>query len=569
MTKKTAFSIPALLLAAASTLASPVMPGNRKTITLDDGTYVTAEQYGDEFLSWWETDDGHRYVEAADDGNVYVAADFEAMQRQAQAMRAPLAERQDATSVTYTGKRKGLIVLVEFADSKFNNGHDRNYYEKVANETGFSNDEGYIGSVRDYFLAQSDGRFEMTFDVVGPVSVSKGYAHYGANSGQNKDANVGEMLREATDAVAKDVDFGEYDWDGDGTADQVFYLYAGLGENAGGNANTIWAHTYYMRSRGGTLQYATGKVDRYACAAELTGVMNRNGEYTGETRPTGIGTICHEFSHCLGLPDTYDTNGQKLYGMGYYDLLAMGNYLGNGMTPPNFTAWERMTLGWVEPIELGRAATVENMVSSSDYGQPFIIYSDNNRDEYYLLENRQKTGWDCKLYGHGLMITHVDYDKRRWTSNKVNASGQDHQRCTIFHADNDDVQTRASAIGGDLYPYTGKNSDNTTYVNNSLTDYSTPAATLWNSHDSSLGTTFMGKPITEITQNEDGTVSFLVMGGDNSNVIHNHTTDGIKTVDATHSTDSKAYTLDGRRVDDSRGALPKGIYIIGGKKVVK
>lgn len=297
--------------------------------------------------------------------------------------------------------------------------------------------------------------------------------------------------------------------------------------------------------------------------------MNNNGEYTGDTRPTGIGTICHEFSHCLGLPDTYDTNGQKQYGMGYYDLLAMGNYLGNGMTPPNFTAWERMDIGWVEPIELNRAATVESMASSSDYGRPFIIYSDNNPDEYYLLENRQRTGWDCKLYGHGLMITHVDYDKRRWTSNKVNASGQDHQRCTIFHADNDDVQNRASAIRGDLYPYTGKNSDNTTYVNNSLTDSSTPAATLWNSHDTSLGTTFMGKPITEITQNEDGTVSFLVMGGDDNNVVHNSTTDGIKNVNVSRPTDNTTYTLDGRRVDADYGTLPKGIYIIGGKKVVK
>ena len=564
--KRKTFLLPALLLAAASSFASPAMPGNKKHITLADGTTVVAELMGDEFISWWQAEDGTRYVPSTDNADIYVAADFDKMQKHAAAMRAPL-ERSGigGEHITYKGHKKGLIVLVQFADTKFKDKHGRDYYDKIANEIGFTNDEGYNGSVRDYYLAQSNGQFELTFDVVGPVTVSKEASYYGENSGNRKDIHVGEMLREATDAIAPEVNFADYDWDDDGTADQVFYIYAGLGEAAGGDANTIWPHTYYMKSRGGVLTYSTGKVDKYACASELLGI-------NGATPPSGIGTICHEFSHCLGFPDTYDTKGQKLYGMGYYDLLANGNYINNGLTPPNFTAWERIYAGWVEPIVLDRAATVKSMASSTDYGRPFIMYNDKNDNEYYLFENRQKTGWDAHLYGNGLMITHVDYLKGRWTNNTVNATGYDHQRCTIFHADNSEGNTKATDIAGDLYPYAGKNVSGTYYgANNQLTDDSTPAATLWNSHNINIGAGLMGKPVTEITQNEDGTISFLVMGGDDSNVLDNNFNTGITTVrpSADRPADRSVYSLNGVRLGTSLDTLPSGIYIVGGKKIVK
>lgn len=559
--------LPALLLAAVSSLAAPVLPGHKKTLPDNDGNIITAEQFGDEFLSWWQTDDGTRYT-LADDGKTFAKADFSAMQAHARAMRAPLAKSGiGGDHITYTGKKKGLIILVQFADRQFKPEHGRDYYETIANGEGFTSDEGYIGSVHDYYMAQSNGLFDLTFDVVGPVTTVNGYAYYGANKGSSKDMKIGELVREVSDAAAPGLDLSQYDWDGDGIADQVFYLYAGVGENASDDPNTIWAHMYYMHNRGGTLSYPTGKIDRYACASELMGIKDKDGKYTDQTRLSGIGTLCHEFSHCLGFPDTYDTNGQKLYGMGYYDLLAYGNYLGNGLTPPNFTAWERIYAGWTEPIELDRAATVKAMQSATEYGRPFIMYNDANHDEYYLLENRQKTGWDRSLYGTGLMITHVDYEKKRWTDNKVNATGQDHQRMTLIHADNDDLDNLVSSVRGDLYPYTSK--DGLTH-NDELTDTSTPAATLWNSHDKSIGTTYMGKPITAITRNDDGTVSFLVMGGDDSNTPDNADPTGITALKPHRRTaDSGIYTLDGRRMNGTLDTLPKGVYVTGGRKVMK
>ena len=252
MKKRLTFLV-ALLIAAATSFAAPVMPGFKKTLPTTNGNVITAELQGDEFLSWWETADGKRYT-LSDDGKCFVDANFDTLQDKARIMRAPLFKGGiGGDHITYTGTKKGLIILVEFADKKFDKAHDHAYYDAIANQSGFTNDEGYIGSVHDYYKAQSNGQFDLTFDVIGPVCVSKGYAFYGANTSLTKDAKMGEMLKEASDMAAPKVNLADYDWDGDGIADQVFYLYAGLGENASDDPNTIWAHMYYMRNRGGKL----------------------------------------------------------------------------------------------------------------------------------------------------------------------------------------------------------------------------------------------------------------------------------------------------------------------------
>ena len=166
----------ALLIAAATSFAAPVMPGFKKTLPTANGNVITAELQGDEFLSWWETADGKRYT-LSDDGKCFVDANFDTLQDKARIMRAPLFKGGiGGDHITYTGTKKGLIILVEFADKKFDKAHDHAYYDAIANQSGFTNDEGYIGSVHDYYNAQSNGQFDLTFDVIGPVCVSKGYA---------------------------------------------------------------------------------------------------------------------------------------------------------------------------------------------------------------------------------------------------------------------------------------------------------------------------------------------------------------------------------------------------------
>ena len=585
-----------LALAASTTFAVPAKQA-KKTLTLADGTQVVATQMGDEYMNWWQADNGMRYVESQDKEGVYEAANMDVMAAHAQMRRAIIGEKRAKRlnsvvkpvnmsfssgqqrvqigdeHITYTGKKKGIIILVQFPNQKFETGHDNAYYKMVANEKGLTHEDGYVGSVTDYFLSQSNGQFELDFDIAGPYTLSHTSSYYGKNDGANIDTKVGYMIQEGCDAaVADGFNFNDYDWDGDGYADQVFVLYAGLGEASGGDAKTVWPHEYQIRYTcvGKVLNYTAegkGKVDTYACANEMERVINNaTGTYTNELKLAGIGTICHEFSHCLGFADMYDTssNGGN-YGMGFYDVMSAGSYNGGGFTPCNYTAYERIYAGWTEPIVLDEPATIKAMQSSEDYGRPFILYNDKHPDEFYTLENRQKKGWDAELYGSGLMITHVDYDQTKWGINQVNTSASDHQRCTIFHADNDADGTVLESIKNDLYPYMSGGVP----LNDELTDDSRPAAKLYNKNAD--GTKYMGKPITAIKKNVNGTISFDVMGGNEDNILDNTTSEtAIKDIKAdTRKADNRVYSIDGRYLGDDINALGKGLYIVGGKKELK
>lgn len=556
----------------------------QKVITLTNGTQVSVELRGDEYLSWWEGTDGTAYRATADD-TVFEAFDLEAQKPAAAARRARAEQGRVARlarvknslkgaddkmrglggdHITYKGVKKGLVVLVDFKNKKFADGHDLEYYKNVINGKDFSDEEeGYVGSVRDYFLAQSNGQFELDFDVVGPVTMSKNYGYYGNDGAYQKDEKVYEMIKEACDGIQDKVNLKDYDWDGDGEADQVFFLYAGLGQASGGSHSTIWPHESELRYWPcGVLSYSTGKINTYACANELQPETQGSSRYIS----AGIGTICHEFSHCLGFADMYDTTGGGGYGMSVFDVMDQGSYNGNGFVPCNYTAFERIYAGWVEPIELIDPATVKDMKSVSDYGRPFIMYNYKNTNEYFLLENRQNTGWDKGLYGsNGLLIVHVNYVPSRWANNSVNSSAEKIQCCTVVNADGSRDNTQYS-LQGDLYPYEVKG----VTMNDEFTDESEPAAKLYTKNsDNSYA---LGIPITNIKRSK-GSVSFLVCGGDANNVIDNTfngVVDGINGVTvANKAADNRIYSIDGRYLGTDASALGKGIYVVGGKKIVK
>lgn len=556
----------------------------QKVITLTNGTQVSVELRGDEYLSWWEGTDGTAYRATADD-TVFEAFDLEAQKPAAAARRARTEQGRVARlarvknslkgaddkmrglggdHITYKGVKKGLVVLVDFKNKKFADGHDLEYYKNVINGKDFSDEEeGYVGSVRDYFLAQSNGQFELDFDVVGPVTMSKNSGYYGGDGAYQKDEKVYEMIKEACDGIQDKVNLKDYDWDGDGEADQVFFLYAGLGQASGGSPGTIWPHESELRYWPcGVLSYSTGKINTYACANELQPETQGSSRYIS----AGIGTICHEFSHCLGFADMYDTTGGGGYGMSVFDVMDQGSYNGNGFVPCNYTAFERIYAGWVEAIELIDPATVKDMKSVSDYGRPFIMYNYKNTNEYFLLENRQNTGWDKGLYGsNGLLIVHVNYVPSRWANNSVNSSAEKIQCCTVVNADGSRDNTQYS-LQGDLYPYEVKG----VTMNDEFTDESEPAAKLYTKNsDNSYA---LGIPITNIKRSK-GSVSFLVCGGDDKNVIDNTfngVVDGINGVTvANKAADNRIYSIDGRYLGTDASALGKGIYVVGGKKIVK
>lgn len=416
---------------------------------------------------------------------------------------------------TYTGSKKGLVILAEFANKKMSLSNANNYFNRMFNEVGF-HENNAIGSVHDYFYDQSYGQFNLSFDVVGPVTLSNDYGYYGSNgtSLDGGDLRAGEMIVEACQLVDNLVNFADYDWDGDGETDQVFVIYAGYGEASGGAANTIWPHESLLEYHEcGTLNVDGVTINTYACSCELTGGSG--------TTLNGIGTACHEFTHCLGLPDFYDTGYTGGFGMNSWDLMAAGSYCGPdgiGEVPTGYSAYERWFAGWLDIKELKEPCVINNMPCIGDEAVAYAVYNDNRRDEYFLLENRQNTGWysfvgtyqDC----HGLLVTHVDYSETAWKNNKVNSSSK-HQRMTIIPADMSYGNIVSSdgrkyyivdeaELQGDLFPGVS----NITELTN--TSHDVTGGRLYNLNTD--GSYNMNKPLTEISES-DGLISFYFMGG--------------------------------------------------------
>ncbi|MBR6495395.1 MAG: M6 family metalloprotease domain-containing protein, partial [Prevotella sp.] len=515
-----------LVLMATAANAVPARPNMFRTLKLSDGTTVEARLVGDEFGHYWLTKDGRTFRNTKsgftpiDKKKVdekaqkrRSAANQHRAKRQAWKARPQLMAAQNIGQIgKYVGEKKGLIILVEYKDDhKFQPEHNQALYNRIANEKGF-NEGDFVGSVYDYFLAQSEGLFQLTFDVVGPYTLDHERAYYGGNDKNDDDEHPAEMVIEACKQADADVDFADYDWDGDGEVDQVFVLYAGNGEANYGDKDSVWPHEWTLSDAHGygdgegaiTLDDVT--IDTYACSNELQPAkFDRNYNVTA-WKIEGIGTICHEFSHCFGYPDFYDTNGQNS-GMGYWDLMDNGSYNGenyNGCCPAGFTSYERWVAGWKEPIELKEDTEVTGMKSLQDGGDTYIIYNDGHRDEFFLLENRQWTSWDDQLPGKGLLILHVDYDEDAWWNNEVNDT-KNHERMTWIAADNKKIYKTYD--GARYYDFDDMKNDPYPYkTNNSFTNSSVPAATVFNKNTD--GSKKLNKSVKEITQNSDGTISF-------------------------------------------------------------
>lgn len=544
-----------LTVTAMTMMAVPAKRGVWKTLKLQDGTEVRAQLVGDEFGACWRGVDGKNYVKS---GDSFVILNSEiakrsnarkemALKSRAKRLKANVTRRAAGNRSALTGDKKGLIILVNFKDTKFqtSDAETQALYNNVANTQGYSDDNGFSGSVADYFKDQSRGVFNLTFDVVGPVTVSQKASYYGENDAETEqDSRPAEMVIEAVNlAKSKVNNWQQYDWDNDGEVDQVMIIYAGEGEASGGAEATIWPHEYSLAS---AKYYGEGtgpvtvdnnlKVNTYAVANE--GMVEQS--LFGESFTyMGIGTICHEFSHCLGLMDMYDTAYGGNFGMDAWSLMDQGSYNNNGFTPANYTSFEKQQIGWITPKELTTATTVTALQALADADDFYRITNKGNENEYYLLENRQQKGWDQYVPSSGLLVLHVDYDDEIWAWNLANTNNSDasegvlndHQRCTIFHADgkeksaelyaklsdlvtayeNEQDDDKADAIYEEYEKVSGeldKDLQNDVFPIGSteLSNTTTPRAFTYNAN--SDGRKLMNIKISEITQNADGTIAF-------------------------------------------------------------
>lgn len=570
-------------LFASSLFAIPALSVWR-SVRQADGTTIRLKLVGDEHFHYAVTDDGIPVL--SHDGSYYyahirsghlVASDVLAHARDQRKdheerfatslndvealnakMRSQSMQKIGTRANVVTGKKKGLVILVQFSNQRFANPSDvltlgsgetdvKTLYSDMLNKDSYTDTKsGAIGSVHDYFHDQSDGLFDLSFDVVGPVTLDHPYSYYGAPSGNEADSNAPQMVIDACNAIKDQVNFADYDWNDDGEVEQVYIVYAGEGQATGGSDDTIWPHKYSLSDSGNQpLKFGSVTVNTYACSNEMV-YANLNGK--DRAFYMGIGTICHEFSHCLGLPDLYDTGYGGNVGTGSYDLMCSGSYNGGpealknvyggtgiGTVPAGYTSYEKAFMGWITPTKLGdQPLDIKAMKGLADGGNAYILTNPDNNNEYYLFENRTDSHWDSALPGHGLLVLHIDYDARSWAYNTVNAArDQNHPRMTIVPADGD---LSDETLASDTYP---------TDLNSQLSGNSTPALSFYTGY--SVPTT---AGLSNIQTAADGTVSF--------HYTPLTTSAGIASITTDHKGKPQIYTLVGTKADNKT----KGVVII-------
>lgn len=393
-------------------------------------------------------------------------------------------------------RKRCLVLLAEFKDVKMSFARER--FENLMN-TGES-------SVKNYLNDQFLGRYEFTFDVAPIVTLSQTHQYYGKNS-NGKDSRAAEAVAEACRlAAANGTDFSIYDTDNDSKVDDILLFYAGKDESEGGGDDCIWSHAWKLSAANIKLTLNGKVIDSYAATSELS--LRSSGKYQFKT----IGTICHEYSHSLGLADMYDTDyggsGGEADGLWKSTaLMDKGNFNNDGRTPPYYNAIDRDMLGIGQCEELKEGHYVLEPINLNGR---FLRMDTANEGEYYLIECRTNTGWDIYTRCKGLAIYHIDksakltghspvYERdasaaERWTSNEVNCRPQHQCADMIESLDN------ANDISQIMWPY-GKN--------NSFTPQSSPSFTLWDDSSSPLS-------ITDILQIGDN-VSFNVVKSESAN----------------------------------------------------
>ena len=421
-------------LALMMATAMMAVPARRvwRTAMTPDGSTVTVRQTGDEFYHYWETSDGH-IAERLNNGSFVVTDEAVPTAKQIAARRAASPLHTDVRRVgTPMMAPRGLVVLAAFADVPFTTPNAHTAFDSLMNVEGY--DYSYYcgsleknitasGSAADYFKAQSDGKYTPVFDVAGPVTLPQNRAYYGGNksSKEGSDNNVPQMIVDACKLVDNQVDFTLYDNDKDGRVDFVYVIFADKGENDGGPEESIWPINWKVYTGAGLVCYLDGKLlNNFACSGELNG-------YTGNR--TGIGTICHEFGHVIGLPDYYDTQYSTNWNEGVtpndWSIMDQGTYNNEGCTPPNYSIFDKYFMGWATPKHLAKDAQ-HYVRMSTDYNDAYQITGGsalknyNTTDTVYYIENRQQSGWDAYLPGHGMLVWRVVYSQSAWTGNTPN-----------------------------------------------------------------------------------------------------------------------------------------------------
>ncbi len=495
----------------------------QNTITQPDGSKITLQPFGNEAIHYLETEDGFTVLKnnqgffeyatidevgnlissgiVAKDGqhnkanvlpHLRYSATQQGMLMQMHQQLAPVQELNKAAGpypFPPTGKRKVLVVLVEYPDLRATIAKEN--FELLLNQPNYNG----TGSFRDYFLATSNGKLDIECVVYGWVMADNGYTYYGKNSTSYNTATRQLLLGAVKDVNDSfNVDFSAFDSDNDGFVDGVIVMHAGIGaeEQSAPNANDyIWSFRSSLQSSQRPT-YDGVKVNSFAMFPEK--------RYRSGTYPmVGIGVVSHEFGHLLDLPDLYSTQSTN-EGSGNYSLMAGGPWLNDEKTPCFNDAWSRIRMGWVSPTVISDTALykLQYAVVDSD-----MVYKINTAvaNEYYLLENRQRKGFDSYIPSKGLAIWHINTTTAKLLTEASNNVNNDTSQLGVGLMQADGLRHLERDINrgdaSDLYPLT---------ANKNFTPTSNPASNL---HLKVSGVRNpSGVAITDIAQLEDSSIVF-------------------------------------------------------------
>ena len=475
----------------------------------------------------------------------------------------------------HKGSPTALVILAQFTDTVFHMADPKASFEQFLNggtpsDLGCGEGRNY-SSVKQYFSDMSNGQFVPNFKVVGPVTLPNSLKYYGADNGESRDINYTQFVTDACAEAAKITNFADpaLDSDNDGTIDLVSIIYAGFGQNNGAMNDALWAKMSF-RNVG---EFNGKNVNLNMIVHELNANEKQlktvnpasNGSFS-VPQIAGVGVFCHEFSHTLGLPDLYATvpsaniNNQC---MEYWSLMDGGEYVRNSYYPTAYTAWEREVMGWQTPQLLNTDGTY-TLKTYANGGEAYKLQNSASDTDYLLFENIQKQGWNQYLSGHGLLVYHINANPATLSAMRPlnNVAGQ--PGITVVPADglllnyatltsgtsNEKLSIYRRAMAGDPFP--GTSNVCTLMASQNLPHY------LWRTEPSTIDAGLLD--IDEDT--EAGTVSFRFC---------NNVATGIGGVEApaTQEQNAPIYTLDGRFVGTQLAPLPKGIYLVNGKKKVK
>jgi M6 family metalloprotease-like protein len=530
-------------------MAIPAKRGQWSTITLSDGTKVRVELRGDEHLHYLQAEDGTCYIRKKGSYERVDATTVQTRRAQRQARRRAIYASTDDGLGKYGQMSMGAlpsigeytipVVMVQFSDMEFQSTTTVEKMTRYYNEEGYSDEQGCVGSVRDYFKAQSGGMFMPTFDVVGIVTLDKSYKYYGEpdeNDENIVDKRLDDLPSDVINAAIEQlgVDFSQYvvpagDENHSEGVPLLAMFFAGPGE-ATEPVETGRDYLWPCEWDGAEDPIAQGN---YA-GVHFNSFFIGNELYTDRTL-MGMGVFCHETGHALGLPDFYvtDYSYSEDDAFGLWSIMDCGAYINDARAPVGYTAYEKSNMGWLELKEIGDAEQVilQSPLGTGENSAYIIRHSDT---ETFIFENRQPDIWySASLFGSGVMVSRFAYDKDLWGTNVIN-NVQDQKRALMLTADKETLNFSSSTTN--LYG-NGVNS--------------IPSLKTLSGENQAVD-------ISNIVKNDDGTITLTI----------DHTTSGISTIQKHTDRSDKFYTLQGCYAGNDYQQLSRGLYIVNGKKII-